>query len=933
MMHEPLASYRLQWNARFPFAAGRQIVDYLEALGISDLYASPILHARPGSDHGYDVVEPRELNPELGGEAEFHLLLGELKKRGMGWIQDVVPNHMAYDGENAMLMDVLENGPDSRYYRFFDVRWEHESAGIHGRLLAPFLGSFYGEALEKGEIRLAYDAAGFTVNYYRLRLPLRIDSYLRVLSPGSEELRRRLPADHPEHIKFLGLLYVLRNLPGGEERQARYDQIAFVKRMLWELYSGSPEVRRHLDERLEAFNGHPGVPESFNLLDELLEEQHFRLSFWKVGTEELNYRRFFNINELITLDTANQAVFAATHELVLSFLQRWMFSGLRVDHLDGLSDPEGYLERLRAAAPDSYLVVEKILALDEELPRYLPVQGTTGYQFLNYLNGLFCYRKHHTAFDRLYRRLTGFTVPYAQLVYEKKKLIAARHMAGDVDNLASALSRVASRHRYARDFTLHGLRTALEELLAVFPIYRTYVSPRRLEEADRRTIEVSVEQARMRRPDFSHELDFVRRVLLLELDENADQEERRLWEEFLARFQQHTGPLMAKGFEDTVFYIYNRLLSLNEVGGNPDKFGVSRIEFHQLCRHRQAYWPHALNATTTHDTKRGEDVRARINVLSEIPEEWERTVREWRRINRRRAGPERHPAVPDRNDEYFLYQTLVGAWSDRSDGREELDLFRARMEEYLIKAVREAKVHTAWLAPDNEYEERCLEFLRRILAPGSAFLEAFIPFQRKVAWYGTFNSLSQTLVKIASPGVPDFYQGSELWDLRLVDPDNRRPVDYRIRRDLLAMIRAGEGEPAALARRLLEEPGDGAVKLFLISRALAARHAHPRLFGPGEYVPLEVRGRYREHILAFARRIGSEQAVAAVPRFLTFVVEPGRLPLGEEVWEDTAVVPPPEPSLFRDALTGAEAPGSAPWPVGRLLSQMPAALLIGEVSP
>ncbi|MBE0616632.1 MAG: malto-oligosyltrehalose synthase, partial [Proteobacteria bacterium] len=729
-MRIPLATYRLQFTPAFGFPEARAALPYLAELGITDIYASPIFQARPGSTHGYDVIDPTRLDPELGTEEDFRVLAREVRELGLGWLQDVVPNHMAYDAGNPFLMDVLESGEQSVYRDFFDVEWAPPFESLRGRLLAPFLGSFYGHALEAGEIQVRYQEEGFRVTYYDLSFPLAVDSYPELLAPGLPALRRGLGEDHPDTIRYLGVLYTLRTLASSREPEERRAQVRFVKRLLWELYRGSPEARTAVDGALSTINGRSGEPESFNGLDRLLAQQGFRLCFWKVATEELNYRRFFSINELISVRAERDAVFRETHALVLDLVRRGDATGLRVDHVDGLYDPQAYLERLRAEVPDVYLVVEKILEPGEELPPGWPVQGTTGYEFLNRLNGLFVRPEAGPPFDRLYASLTGWQGRYREVLYEKKKLLLYNHMAGDLDNLGRLVKEISGSYRHGTDITLYGLKRALAEIMAAFPVYRTYGDRVSRRDSDPAYLSRALEDARERCPDLEHELAFLEGFLLLRFEDWLPEADREKWAHFLRRFQQYTGPLMAKGFEDTVLYVYNRLLSLNEVGSSPDRFGTPPREFHECNRVRTTTWPHGLSATATHDTKRGEDVRARLNVLSEIPQEWSRGVRGWCRLNARFRRTRKGRKLPDRNDEYLLYQTLVGAWPwDRS----EAPAFRERLRDYLVKAVREAKVHTAWLKPDAEYEEAFLAFADRILAPGSRFLESFLPLQRRIA--------------------------------------------------------------------------------------------------------------------------------------------------------------------------------------------------------
>jgi (1->4)-alpha-D-glucan 1-alpha-D-glucosylmutase len=928
-MRIPTATYRLQFTPSFGFEHARKVVPYLAALGISHIYASPIFKARKGSQHGYDIVDPNQLNPELGVADDFERLLQAVHEKGMDWIQDIVPNHMAFDYQNEMLMDVLENGKSSQYLHFFDIAWENTYEDIKGKTLAPFLGRFYGESLEDGEITLHYGREGLTVRYYDLAFPVKIDSYLSFFSHGVGSLKRKLGEEHPDFIKLLGVLYVLRTLPSGESAEDYYPQVKFIKRMLWDLHSANSDFRAFLAENLRTFNGERGDPDSFALLDTLLSSQLFRLSFWKVATKEINYRRFFTINELISLRVEEEDVLNHTHGLVFDLLRAGKIAGIRIDHVDGLHDPIMYLKRVRDRAPEAYIVIEKILQFNENLPNEWPVQGTTGYDFANYVNGLFCERKHQKAFKRIYSEFAGTRVTFNDLVLDKKKLIIFEHMAGDVNNLAQLLKSILSRDRHGADVTLYGLRRALTELLAAFPVYRTYINSEVLTDTDRDYIQAAADRAINANPALLHELLFIKRLLLMEFPAYLDDERKADWLRVTMRFQQMTGPLMAKGFEDTALYVYNRLISLNEVGGRPDRFGCSTKEFHRFNRKRQRLWPGSLNATSTHDSKRGADITARINVLSEIPEEWESKVKLWSRINKGKKKRVRGAAVPDRNDEYFLYQTLVGSFPFRES---EYPEFRQRLKDYIIKAVREAKIHTAWIKSDAPYEEAYVAFVEALLEPSdeNTFLQEFLPFQRRISHYGIFNSLSRTLVQITSPGVPDFYQGTELWDLNFVDPDNRRPVDFNNRFLWLKDIgkRAGS-DVLDLLRELLAAREDGRMKLFLIARALDARSANLSLFQEGTYLPVEITGHLRHHIVAFARKHADSWSLTIAPRFLTTLLPAGELPPGREIWEDTQMIlPESAPWEWRNVLTDQSLRTDRTLLMADALEHFPVALFI-----
>ncbi len=929
-MKIPLSFYRIQFNPEFGFAKASEVVEYLSFLGISDLYASPIFKAGKGSAHGYDVVDQNQLNPELGNRAAFERLSASLKDRRMGWVQDIVPNHMAMTGENRVLMDVLENSGCSDYFDFFDIEWNHPDESMKGRLLAPFLGRPYGDALEDGEIQLTFAPGGFCINYGGLELPVRIGSYLKIIAPGVDSLKGSLGEDHPDFIKFLGTYHSLNNLSSTDRCAERNEQILFVKRMLWELYLQNPRIKEFIEERIATFNGKKGVPESFNPLDGLLSEQNFRLSFWKVAAEEINYRRFFNINELISLRVEDEKVFSRVHSLLLDLVRDNTVTGLRIDHIDGLYDPTAYLRRLRErTGEDLYVVVEKILSPGETLPDFWPVQGTTGSDFLKAANGIFCREKNERAFEKIYSGFTGLRTAYDDVLYEKRKLIAEKYMIGDADNIAHLFKRILSKDRHGSDLTIYGLKKAFIEILVLFPVYRTYISRDLSRSSDPSFIREAAQKARGRNPDLLQEINFIEKVLLLQFGDYLSEKDKEDWLHFVMRFQQFTGPNMAKGLEDTTLYVYSRLLSLNEVGGNPGEFGTSLEAFHAMNRMRASISPYAMNASSTHDTKRGEDARARIHVLSEIPLEWEKRIKAWNRMNRKRKKRLDHKEVPDRNDEYFLYQTLIGAFPPDET---EYAVFVERMKSAIVKSIREAKVHTAWLKPDSAYEDAFVAFIEEILTPSgrNEFLREFIPFQRKVAYYGMFNSLSQTLIKMTSPGIPDFYQGSELWDLNLVDPDNRRPVDFERRKECLSNVAdRSRRDMSQLLSDLLLHWEDGRIKLFLIFRVLKARREHADLFQKGDYLPLSASGRFADHLVAFARKRENAWAVTLCPRFLTEVTGEGESPLGPDAWSDTRVpIPEEAPVLWREAITGREIKGGRAFTIGEILKDYPAALLI-----
>ncbi|KAB8314019.1 malto-oligosyltrehalose synthase [Tolypothrix campylonemoides VB511288] len=930
-MRIPTATYRIQFNSTFGFDAAKAITNYLAELGISDLYASPIFKARAGSTHGYDIVDPTVLNPELGTQEGFEALVQELQQRNIGWLQDIVPNHMAYDSLNRYLMDVLENGPDSNYVDYFDIAWNSPFASSHEPILAPLLGNFYGDSLENSEIQLKYDESGLNVNYYNLKLPLKLESYAKFLTQNLGKLAKNLGRKHPIFVRLLGILYMVKNIPSEATAQQRQDQAAFVKGLLWELYTDNDDVRTFIDENLQLFNGEPGKPESFNLLDSLLTEQFFRLSYWKVGAEEMNYRRFFTVNELISVKVEELKVFNNTHDLIGKLVDEGKFTGLRIDHIDGLYDPTQYLERLKEKTGDTYITVEKILQPGEDLPSNWPVQGTSGYDYLNYLNGIFCKTDNEDRFTQIYWDFTGSRRTFEEIVPEKKHLIIDRNLAGDIDNLAFLLKKISGKYRYGNDFTINGLKRSLAEVLTRFPIYRTYITQEGISESDRPYIQEVIEAAKANTPLLQNELNFIEKLLLLEYDASLTQAEKDQWLYFVMRLQQYTGPLMAKGVEDTALYVYNRFIALNEVGSEPGRFGISASEFHEFNQKRQDSWPLAMSASSTHDTKRGEDIRARLNVLSEIPEEWQKQVRIWSEINRSHKKTVKRLTMPDRNDEYLFYQTLVGAYPFFEH---EYASCVERVKDYLLKAIREAKVYTAWLRQNSTYENAFIDFASAVLEPSqdNPFLKEFVPFQKRIAYYGIFNSLSQALLKVASPGIPDFYQGTELWDFSLVDPDNRRPVDFETRQSHLKAIKEqAKTDILKLIDELLANKEDARIKLFLTNQALKARRESLEVFEKGSYLPLEVSGKFQEHIVAFARGDGNKTIVTIAPRFFTSLIQPGEYPLGQQVWDDTSLkLPAAAPSAWKDAITEQPVQANGTVLIGEALKHFPVALLVSQ---
>ncbi len=916
-MRVPIATYRLQFGPSFGFKDAQEAVPYLARLGISDLYASPILRATQDSTHGYDVTDPAQLNPKLGTEEDFLSLAAERQDHNLGWLQDIVPNHMAYSSENAFLMDVFENGPQSEYYDWFDVFRDHPDPEMRTKVLAPILGAPLDEILGQGQLQLALDEDGLALRYYDWRLPLSLASYDEVLGRDLD------PSSQPLVEVCTGWAQ-LNDVPAGPEKTAR---VASAKSRLLHARATDRAAGSHLDGVLDFYNGRHGPEPLRNLLD----RQWYRLAFWQHADRNINYRRFFYLNTFIALCIEKPEVFDRIHEKIMSWVDQGVVTGLRIDHIDGLHDPLDYLRRLRERAPQCYLVVEKILELEEMIPTQWPIEGTSGYKFCNYVNGIFCDGGSEPAFTDLYHEFIGRQVDYATMLYETKLRVLQEHMGGEVAYLAHLV-----RHATAEgdEESPRAWERALAALIAAFGVYRTYIDVQQFTDQDRAFITAAVLFARDKAPDEASYIDRIGQLLLSYRPALADSGGRDAQRYVIMRFQQFTGPAMAKGLEDTLFYTYNRFVSLNEVGGDPASFGVPLDRFHRFNEMRARHWPGAMNATSTHDAKRGEDVRARLNVLTEMPQRWAEKVRQWTQLNADFKASCEGTSAPDANDEYLLYQTLVGAWPF---DEEQVDAFKQRLKDYMIKALREAKRRTNWTAPNEPYENGTLAFIDRVLDAdtGSGFLRKFLPFQKEISAYGAYNSLSQITLKMTCPGVPDFYQGAELWDLSLVDPDNRRPVDFKLRNGMLETLRYADGEAAVdLGPRLLAANEDGRVKLFLIRRLLHVRAAHPALFRAGDYVPLELAGPWARHAIAFLRRGEDTDILVVVPRFITDLVPGGEPPVGRTVWADTRVTLGDDASgLWYDAITGQVLTTDGGLPVGEILHRFPVGVLLRQPLP
>ena len=920
----PRATYRLQFHKDFGFDRAAELVPYLARLGVSHLYASPYLKARPGSTHGYDIVDHDALNPELGDAAAFGRMVAALREHGLGQVLDFVPNHMGVGGaDNPLWLDVLEWGPDSAHAGWFDIDWDPDRRYLHDKLLVPFLGDQYGVVLEAGQLVLRFDPeeGSFALwAYGSHKLPICPLDYARILGDAHPKLERLGDA-------FSGL-------PSWRPQVGR--RAAELKAELAAAARGQPDVRDAVDAALARLNGEPGQLETWRSLDALIQDQHWRVAHFRVAADDINYRRFFNINDLAGLRMELPDVFDHAHRLVFRLLEDGTVDGLRIDHIDGLLDPKLYLERLRAKAGSGcYLVVEKILAQHESLREDWPVEGTTGYEFANLVLGLLVDPAGEEGFTRTYAAFTGQHQPFASIVRDCKLRIMENEMASELNVLARDASRVARENPRTADFTRNILHRALREVVACFPVYRTYVDPQDPPTAaDRRDLDWALAQARRNQADTDPSVfDFLAKLLSADLvAQPRSGFSRQAVLRCAMKLQQYSGPVMAKGLEDTAFYRYNRFLALNEVGGHPDQFGVSLAAFHKANRSRAQRWPHAMLGTSTHDTKRGEDTRARLAVLSECPEEWARQVEVWSRILRARGGDVEGTAPPDRNDEYMLYQLLVGTWPVELLGGAGLDpealaSYAERLKGALTKSMREAKVHSTWAAPDAAYEAAMLGFvdLAFDLGRSGSFLDAFRPFVEGIARLGAHNTLVQTVLKLTVPGMPDIYQGTELWDLSLVDPDNRRPVQYGLRMRLLEEVEAAlDADRGEAMPRFFQDWRDGRFKLAALATLLGLRREQPALFAEGAYEPVAAQGPQADQACAFLRSHGDAAMLVATARF------PSRFQ-AEGFGRGTMLALPkvPQATRWRDVLTGREVRAEdGAFAASAVFAALPAAVLL-----
>jgi (1->4)-alpha-D-glucan 1-alpha-D-glucosylmutase len=910
----PIATYRVQLTADFDFDAAASIVPYLKSLGITHLYASPFMKARKGSTHGYDIVDHTQFNPELGGEAAFERLSQTLKQHDLGLILDFVPNHMGvHFADNPWWLDVLEWGPASPHAVSFDIDWDTLPWRARGGVLLPIIGSSYGQALEKGEIELRYDADGasFSAWYFEHRLPIAPERYREMLRTI---VRQASAESEPAGEQLLNLA----SRHAGPRRPSRDDAPAFkadLKRI-----AGSAEI---IARGLDAYRAGPGRPAQTLALHHLLERQHYKLGQWRLASSEINYRRFFDVNTLAGLRVEDAGTFDAIHRLVKRLIADGRLQGLRLDHIDGLRDPAQYFQRLRrlireaqGAGKPFYMVIEKILGEHEQLHRFPGVQGTTGYEWLNVISQALLDGKGLEALDEIWRQVSNMPPKLEPVLLQAKRRVLETLLTSEFTVLTRLLARIAGGHYSTRDFSADSLRQALELYVLHFPVYRSYLTPAGPSAHDRTLISETIEKARANWFGADEGIfDFLRDTLTLDLiaPGRVPHSKPRV-RRFALKVQQFTGPMMAKSLEDTAFYRYHRLLALNEVGGDPAAQALTVETFHSMMRTRAKDWPAGLTATATHDTKRGEDARARLLALAELPGEWAGAVGRWKILNAPHLVVEASMRSPSAAFEYMLYQALVGAWPLA----EHNDAFLERMQAYALKAAREGKQETSWLNPNMAYEAGLRIFLARILDPvrSAEFLGSLRSFTQRTSLLGALNSLSQITLKTTMPGVPDFYQGSEFWDFSLVDPDNRRPVDFAARASALASVETPDW------KNLAQNWTDGRIKLAWTRHLVKLRAELADVFTHGDYQPLEVVGPHRDHVIAFARQHGGDAAIIAVGKSLAPLTEGGRVWPDAKAYDGTIVTR----GYSLDGVRGNE------LPLAQAFKTLPAAMLKAKVA-
>ncbi len=1025
----PSSTYRLQLHKDFTLAHATKLLDYLEKLGISHFYTSPLAHSRPGSMHGYDVIDHGHLNPELGTQEELDDLGQKLRSRDMGLVVDLVPNHMGIGKHNKWWMNVLEHGAASDYGQYFDIDWTPVKDELHGKVLLPVLGEPYGKVLTSGQLKISFDATNgsFRINYYENEFPLNPASYPLILGRRLDVLNERLGNKEMDVMRYLSIVDALSAIPDGmgltqEERARRYREIKVSGVRLADLCKANSHVQEFIEQNLQDFDCSEDDRAACRRMNELLEKQAYRLAFWRVAAHEINYRRFFDINELAGVRVEDPRAFTDMHAFVFKLVRDGVVTGLRIDHPDGLFDPSGYFRRLQEEAasrldPDGehflpgqktfrrqdefpiYLLGEKILAPFERMEEDWLIHGTTGYDFLNAANGVLVDERNARVFTDFYTMISNETDSYRELAYRCKHLIMQTSLASELNVLAHHLSQIAESNWMFRDFTLNSLRHALSEVVAFFPVYRTYVKEGTVSSVARDYVSRAVRLAkRANRTVHPGIFDFIQNVLTLRLVDDMEsypgQEEfQKNVLNFAMKFQQFTGPVMAKSLEDTLFYKYNRFVGLNEVGGEPNHFGLSIADFHSHNEARQKTYPFSMLASSTHDTKRSEDVRARLSVISEIPDNWQERILRWMDYNNGRLTFNLDKRIPSRNDEYLLYQTLVGTYPLALSGPDEMTDFANRIEAYMLKAAREAKDHTSWINQDAPYEEGMKSFIHALLKPSNAeggsdpFFIDFLEFHEHVSRMGLIKSLSQTLFKLTCPGVPDIYQGNELYDFSLVDPDNRRPVDFEKRDDMLTemlpFVRSfgtpaaldkkvedaakekderknsalpngaadTEAPPHAIARShdgtrseaefetfikdMLRNYTDGRLKLFVTATILHLRRLYPKVFTLGKYIPVGISGEGSDNFIAFIREHQGKVLLVVAPVLVTKIISPDQRALYDgpddsAVWQTTKLNLPKEfqRRKYTNVLTGQTMEFGERRPrITHILEKFPIALL------
>lgn len=957
----PSSVYRIQLNSEYTFKHAEKLVPYLKELGFEAVYCSPYFQSVPGSMHGYNITDPNRINQEIGSWEDYVKFCDALTQNSIGHIADIVPNHMGIAGNNnSWWQDILENGQSSLYSDYFDISWKPAKQELSGKVLLPVLGNFYGRVLENREIQLKYQKGGFFVTYFEHEFPIDPKTYPIILEDSEKNLQKKMGKNNPDYLELLSIITAFRNLPSNtesipEKKMERSREKEITKQRLARLSERSEDIRGFIDNCILNLNGNKDTPESFDRIDSLLDLQAYRLAYWSVAAQEINYRRFFNINELAAIRIEDEEVFRHYHELLFTLIKEGKINGLRIDHTDGLYDPPVYFRRLQreyllqvvvkefsdssgsqgeseqidmdavrsaletlladefVSSPAFYVVAEKILEHNEFLPENWIIHGTVGYDYLNALNGIFVDRRNDIQFSELYEDFIGYRIDFEDLVYDKKKSFGLVPMASEINALGQRLNLISETNRNFRDFTRNDLITAIRAVIAGFPVYRTYVAPEgvNISERDEKDIRAAVAKAVQKTPILNSAVfEFLQDALLLRLTIEAGSEEMKQYKDFLLRFQQLTGPIMAKGVEDTSFYIYNRLVSLNEVGGDPFYFGCTIKDFHAQNLSRNKRWPGSMLATSTHDTKRSEDVRMRINFLSEIPGEWKSRIREWSAFNREYKTMINGVAEPRANTEYFIYQTLIGIWPDEPLTPETRGPFIARILKYMLKSIREAKIFTNWTTSDVEYEKAVEKFTGSILVPdaNNSFLKNFTDFQRKISFFGKLNSLSATVLKTGCPGVVDVYQGNETWNYCLVDPDNRQQVDFEFRWRLLNMIKGKTASKNSDLHSLcaINQENMNHLKFLYTMKGILFRRKNKEMFTAGEYIPVHVTGTRENNVVAFICKYGKNISITAAGRFFSDWNIDETYTYNPDFWGNTELILPKGmefPSDLKDVIT------------------------------